>query len=142
MSAPEVISIPEVRVAPLTSGLSMSDYEPHGEPWYFSQDWVRHELRAKPSDLRIVTIDGDAMDPMLQSGDRVLIDLSRRAPSPPGVFAIHDGMGLVAKEIEFIPNTDPPRIAIRSSNPRYQSYERQLEEVNIVGRVVWFSRRL
>jgi hypothetical protein len=40
----------------------------------------------------------------------VLVDLGRRAPTPPGVFVLYDGMGLVAKRVEHIPNSDPPRV--------------------------------
>jgi len=55
---------------------------------------------------------------------------------------LHDGIGLVAKQLEYIPNSDPPRVLIRSESARYRDYERTIEEVNIVGRVIWFARRL
>ena len=29
-----------------------------------------------------------------------------------------------------------------SVNPEYQTYERQAEEVNIIGRVIWAAKRL
>jgi len=64
------------------------------------------------------------MEPVLSSGDRILIDTSRRVPVPPGIFVIWDGMGLVAKKIEHVPNSDPPKIVIHSVNPDYQTYER------------------
>jgi hypothetical protein len=82
------------------------------------------------------------MEPLLSSGDRILIDTSQRVPAPPGIFVIWDGMGLVAKRVEHIPNSDPPKVVIKSVNPEYQSYERIAEEVNVVGRVVWLARRL
>jgi hypothetical protein len=44
----------------------------------------------------------------------VLVDLGRRSPTPPGIFVLHDGMGLVAKRLEYIPNSDPPRVRIIS----------------------------
>jgi len=61
-------------------------------------------------------------------------------PVPPGIFAIWDGMGLVAKRIEHEPNSDPAMVVIKSVNPEYQTYERMAEEVHIVGRVVWTSQ--
>jgi phage repressor protein C with HTH and peptisase S24 domain len=51
-------------------------------------------------------------------------------------------MGLVAKRVEHIPNSEPPKIIIRSINPEYQTYERTADEVNIVGRVIWTAKRL
>lgn len=110
--------------------------------WFFPEGMIRHEFRARTADLRIITIDGDSMEPLLASGDRVLIDTSQRVPVPPGIFVIWDGMGLVAKRIEHEPNSDPPRVVIRSVNPEYKTYERGADEVHVVGRVVWTSRRL
>ena len=106
------------------------------------EDVVRHEFRARAEDLHIVTIDGDAMEPLLSTGDRIMVDTSRRVPVPPGIFVIWDGMGPVAKRVEHVPNSEPATNSIRSVNPDYPNYERQAEEVNIVGRVVWAAKRL
>lgn len=85
---------------------------------------MRHELRAQPEQLRIITIDGNSMEPLLTSGDRILVDTSQRVPVPPVIW---DGMGLVAKRAEHVPNSDPPRIVIKSQNPEYSTYERDAE---------------
>jgi phage repressor protein C with HTH and peptisase S24 domain len=138
----QIVPVPEVRVSASAGGGAVNDVEPRGDNWYFPAEWLRHELRARSNDLRIITIDGDSMEPVLESGDRVLVDISRRAPSPPGVFILFDGIGLVAKQLEFVPNSEPPRVIIRSANADYRDYERTIDEVNIVGRVVWFARRL
>ncbi len=71
------------------------------------------------------------MMPTLHDGDIVLVDLGRRSPTPPGIFVLHDGMGLVAKRLEYIPNNDPPQVRIISDNPLYKPYEGSGEEVNI-----------
>ena len=109
--------------------------------WYFSDPVVRYEFRTRPGDLRIITIDGDSMEPMLGSGDLIMIDTSKRVPVPPGVFVIWDGMGLVAKRVEHSPNSDPPVIIIKSVNPGYETYERDAEEVRVIGRVIWAAKR-
>ena len=46
--------------------------------------------------------------------------------------------------IEFrkIDDADPPKVVIKSVNPDYETYERDAEEVNIIGRVVWAAKRL
>ncbi|WP_270933831.1 S24 family peptidase [Falsiroseomonas oryzae] len=110
--------------------------------WIFSEAMIRHEFRAKPEDLRVITIDGDSMQPLLHSGDRILVDTSQRVPVPPGIFVIWDGMGVVAKRVEHIPNSEPATVVIKSVNPDYQTYERVAEEVSIIGRVIWAARRL
>ncbi len=79
------------------------------------------------------------MHPTLQDGDTVLVDLSRRSPVPPGIFVLHDGIGLVAKRLEHIPNSDPPAMRVISDNPIYGPYERTADEIHIVGRIRWFA---
>ena len=117
-------------------------FEEARETWLFADRLIRHEFRAKPEDLRIITVDGDSMEPALSSGDRILIDLSRTVPVPPGIFVIWDGMGLVAKRIEHVPHSEPLEVVLKSLNPDYDSYERLAEEIRVVGRAVWVSRRL
>ena len=110
--------------------------------WLLADPLIRHEFRAKPENLRMITVDGDSMDPLFSSGDRILIDVSRQVPVPPGIFVIWDGMGLVTKRLEHVPHSEPARVVITSANPEYASYERLVDEIRIVGRAVWFSRRL
>ncbi|MXY86381.1 MAG: helix-turn-helix transcriptional regulator [Chloroflexi bacterium] len=136
-------AVPEIDVrASAGPGAWNEGFEQTSDMWIFADPLIRHEFRAKPEDLQMITVDGDSMAPVLSSGDRVLIDVSRKVPVPPGIFVIWDGMGLVAKRIEHVPNSDPPRIVLKSLNPEYDSYERLVEEVRVVGRAVWVSRRL
>jgi transcriptional regulator with XRE-family HTH domain len=110
--------------------------------WRFPTGYLTRELRAKPSASRVIEVHGDSMAPTLLSGDRVLVDTSQQSPSPPGLFALWDGLGIVAKRLEYIPNTDPPQIKIISDNTRHEPYTRTAEEVQVIGRILWFARRL
>ena len=136
-------AVPEIDVrATAGTGAWNDDLEEIKEAWLFADPLIRHEFRARPDDLRMVTVDGVSMEPLLSSGDRILIDVSRKVPVPPGIFVIWDGMGLVAKHIEHVPHSDPPMVVLKSLNPEYDSYERPVEEIRIVGRAVWVSRKL
>ncbi len=90
----------------------------------------------------MITVDGRRDGAGALKRDRILIDVSLTVPVPPGIFVIWDGMGLVAKRIEHVPHSDPPRVVLKSLNPAYDSYERLAEEIRVVGRAVWVSRRL
>jgi phage repressor protein C with HTH and peptisase S24 domain len=137
------ISIPSVKVsASMGGGRIVSGEVENGKPYHFQKSWIVHELRARPSDLRIMHVEGDSMMPTLHSGDAVLVDMARKFPTPPGIFVLNDGMGLVAKRLEHIPNSDPPRLRIISDNTFYAPYERTIDEVNIVGRIRWFAREI
>lgn len=138
-----LVAIPEIDVrAAAGAGAIHDGLEETSEFWHFSAPLIRHEFRARPDDLRVITIDGDSMEPLLGSGDRIMVDTSQRVPVPPGIFVIWDGMGLVAKRVEHEPNSDPPKVIIKSVNPDYETYERDAEEVHVVGRVIWTARRL
>ena len=50
--------------------------------------------------------------------------------------------GLLAKRLEHIPNSDPPRVRIISDNRFYVPYECTSEEINIIGRIRWFAREI
>jgi SOS-response transcriptional repressor LexA len=79
---------------------------------------------------------GDSMEPIIRSGDMVFIDTSQRSPSPPGIFALYDGIGITMKHLEVVPNTDPVRVKIIPENSRYSSYDQELDEIRIIGRYV------
>lgn len=110
--------------------------------WDLPTEYLRHELRVSAAEARIIEVQGDSMEPTLRPGDRVMVNLGDKRPSPPGVFAVWDGFGVVVKRIEPIPNSDPPTLRLISDNDRHGVYERTLDEVNIIGRVVWFARRM
>ena len=108
--------------------------------YHFRQSWIEDELDANAKQLRILRVTGDSMMPTLNDGDTILVDMGRKSPYPPGLFVLHDGMGLMAKRIEHIPSSEPPRISVTSDNPNYSPYECLLDEVNIVGRIRWYGR--
>ena len=137
------VVIPSVHVAASMGGGSLvADDVEAGEPYHFQRAWIARHLRADPASLRIMHVEGDSMMPTLHTGDVVLVDLARRKPTPPGIFVLFDGMGLVAKRLEHIPNHDPPKVRVISDNTFYSVYERTAEEINIVGRIRWFAREI
>jgi phage repressor protein C with HTH and peptisase S24 domain len=123
-------------------GAEAEDDEMPGGAYWFRRSWIRQALGTSPSRLRLLQVEGDSMQPTLCDGDTVLVDLSQRVPSPPGIFVLHDGLGLVAKRVEHVPMSEPARLRIISDNPRYAPYECLAAEATIVGRIRWFAREL
>jgi phage repressor protein C with HTH and peptisase S24 domain len=139
----EFVAIQYVPARPSMGGGSVVEgNERSGRDFHFRRAWIRDGLKAAPSMLRVMTVQGDSMVPTLDDGDVILVDLNQRSPYPPGVFVLHDGMGLVAKRLEHVAMSDPPRLRIISDNDRYTPYECTAEEVNIIGRVRWYGRTL
>lgn len=101
---------------------------------------VLEELRAKPSDLLVINVRGDSMEPLFHHGDQLVIDKRDKNPVQPGPFALWFDDGYVVKNVERVRKTG--RYRIFSSNPTYSPDEADPEDVTIMGRPVWYARRL
>ena len=84
----------------------------------------------------MISISGDWMAPLVEHNDTVMHDCGQTHPSPPGMFILDDGVGLVAERIETIPNTTPQMLRISLENLGCCSFQRRIDEVHITGRVV------
>lgn len=99
---------------------------------------VEDELRAKPTDLLVIDVRGNSMEPLFLHGDQIVIDRRDRNPVQPGPFALWDGDGYVVKNVERVAK----RLRVFSSNPLYSEAHYAPDEIEIMGRTVWFARRL
>lgn len=102
---------------------------------------IEDELRARPKDLLLIDVRGDSMEPDFKHGDQILIDRRDRDPRQPGAFVLFDGDGYVVKLVERVPGKRG-FYRVFSANTRYTDYEIEEEENTIMGRPVWFARRL
>lgn len=131
-----MVPIAELDVRAGAGGGALNGEEAEVGHWQLPGDLVRSVTSASTTALKIVTVYGDSMEPGFIPGQRVMVDSSDQVPSPPGIFVAWDGLATVIKRVEFIPHSDPPRVRFTSDNPRYQPYERTLEEAHIRGRVI------
>lgn len=104
--------------------------------WVIPPTAIARMRRVSTRHLQLIECVGDSMEPRVMDGDVVLIDTSQRTPSPPGIFALWDGYGVTLKRVEIIPNSDPPTLRLIPENQRHETYDRQIDEVNIIGRLV------
>jgi hypothetical protein len=104
--------------------------------WHVPTSIVRACSTSPATELRIITVVGDSMEPVLQPGQRVLVDIGDRKPSPPGIFLVWDGQGPVIKRLQMLPHSEPPRVRLTSDHPSYAADERPLDEVHIQGRII------
>jgi phage repressor protein C with HTH and peptisase S24 domain len=104
----------------------------------FRRDWIRHRLRLDPDRVALVETCGDSMEPTIQDGDLLLLDLSMQEIHDNAIYAISMGGGVMVKRIQRIIAGD--RIRIISDNPRYQSEDLSTDQVmdlRIIGKVAW-----
>jgi phage repressor protein C with HTH and peptisase S24 domain len=138
--------VPEIDVSAGMGPGRIQEMEVYGsdmvrDHWVLPNDFIR-ELRAQPEDLRIIPLEGDSMAPTLLSTDRAVVNVGDRIPSPPGIFCLWDGHGVVMKRVEIIPKSKPLRLRIISDNTLHEPYEIEAEEFTIIGRLKAFVRRL
>lgn len=136
----------EVGVLPTFAGMGGGGTgEGETEVALIPRSLVVHELRASPTDLLLINVRGDSMlNPEtgrgFAHGDQLLIDRRDINPRQPGPFALWHDDGYVVKNVEIIRSTG--KLRIFSNNPAYSPDEADPEEVKIMGRPVWFARRL
>lgn len=92
--------------------------------------------KSKPSDLVILMVNGDSMEPLINDDDIVMVDQSRKRIED-GIFAfVLDDLAKV-KRFRKLATGD---LEIRSDNPLYPPEtvkKEQLDSLNIIGKVVW-----
>ncbi len=140
-TASNILNIPSFSFrAGMGGGGIISDERPQ-EYWPVPKVYLRH-IRLESADLAAIAVEGDSMSPTLESGDQILINQNDKNPARGGIFAIHDSDTLVVKRIEKIPGTDPAMIKLISDNPNHGAYDILADSTQIIGRVVWFARRI
>lgn len=102
---------------------------------------IEDELRGRAGDFELIDVRGDSMMPDFHHGDQILYDKRDRNPVQPGPFVLWDGDGYVLKLVERIPQRRG-WYRVFSTNERYRDYEIEETETTIMGRPVWFARRL
>lgn len=138
-----VDSVVSIRKLPNFVGLGAGGTEDGEEGVVaFSRDLIERELRADPIHLLAMVAEGNSMEPDFKGGDQILVDTRRKSLAQPGAFCLWDGDGHVIKFLEKVPASDPPRVRVIPLNPIYSPHERLVDEINLIGRVVWFGRRV
>ncbi|WNL39861.1 XRE family transcriptional regulator [Halomonas sp. PAMB 3232] len=101
--------------------------------------FTRYSLRKHgltPDHLSAIRIDGDSMEPVLHSGDTVLIDHTRKAIEGEGIYILRLDGHLYAKRLQR--NFDG--VSVISANSAYREVvvpRDRLNELEIIGRAVW-----
>jgi transcriptional regulator with XRE-family HTH domain len=138
----ETVSIPECNVRVAQNGAFEMDEATRKDVWILPRRYLMDELRVPPGRLIIHEVHSDAMAPTLLAGDRVLVNLDDQKINHPGVFLIADAQGDVLKRLETVPGSKPLMVKLMSDNPRHGAYEVRASDTKVIGRVVWYARRM
>lgn len=143
-SAPvvELVQIPVLDVEASAGHGALAEMESKSGQFGFDEGWLRKLTPSKASSLSIIHVHGDSMEPTLHDGDEVMVDLGDgQSRLRDGIYVLRMDDALNVKRVAIEPQGR--RISVLSDNPAYPSW-RGLERraINIVGRVLWFGRKL
>ena len=103
----------------------------------FSTRWLR-EQGLEAAMLSAIAVAGDSMEPLLRDGDEILVD-RRPRPLREGIHVLRLGEARLVKRVQ---QGKPGRLTLISENPHYPPMDVGLDEVDVIGRVVWKGGRL
>lgn len=135
-----LVSILDVQAS---AGLgALAELETKSAQFGFDQNWLRRLTASNASNLSIIGVYGDSMNPTLHDGDDVMVDLGDgQARLRDGIYVLRMDDMLSVKRIAIEPQGK--RVSVLSDNPTFPSWPGLEKRVlNIVGRVLWFGRAL
>lgn len=118
------------------TGQALYDAPAPEDNWVMPASLFKSRTVAGPEQIRIFSVQENAMAPDFMPGEPVLVDLSDTKPSPPGVFLVSDGMAHIIRQISYVPHSDPPEIKLSAASPKYEPYTLSLKRTKIIGRVI------
>lgn len=135
---PDVYAIvPRVDVRLSAGGGCIAERQDDLPPLAFRRDWLQKKLVTAKKNLRVVSVHGDSMEPLLFEGDIVLIDMGQCDIREFEVFAIRYCDELRIKRLS---KRVGGGLLIRSDNKNYTDEllsATEAEEVSVIGRMLW-----
>lgn len=120
---------------------SFVDYEPQVGALAFPADYLRHLTSTPPSRLAIISVKGESMEPTLLDDDIVLMDGSKTSLAFDGLFVLQMDGALHVKRVAR--GSRPGAVMILSDNRAvYPPVERQIADVHVIGKVLWYGRKV
>lgn len=136
----EDVFVPFYKDVQLSAGYGAHEFEDYeGRSIRFSRQMLR-EVSVSPKDAICVTVKGDSMEPVFKNGSTVGIDLSRKKIIDGDVYAINNDGLLQMKKLKHISGS---MLSVESYNKdEYPAFDVSMEQVNVIGRVFWYSTLL
>ena len=102
----------------------------------FRKPYIRNYFLTTPNGLFLIEVVGDSMEPTFRNGDLIMADRSKIYDRQDGIYVIKRSGELMVKRIQFLDN----EFLVISDNKLYPPYK--TKEIEIVGKVIWFGRKL
>lgn len=135
----DILMVPMVE-AVMSAGSGSFETSDYSERKYaFRRDFLCR--KGNSSQMVLMRVAGDSMEPSIEDGDVVLIDQSQRTPAPNRIYAVGVEDMVYLKRI----NSRPGKIILSSDNPDYPPMEVDINgdlqnQVRIIGKMIWSCR--
>lgn len=113
-----------------------ANYEQGESEWVIPAGVMKQHTKAVNGAVKVFEVDENIMGPDFKRGEHVLVDLSDKTPSPPGIFVVSDGFGYLVRQCEFIPGSAPPEVRVSAKDGTFQPQILKQGEFKIIGRVI------
>lgn len=105
--------------------------------WVIPSSYVNGSLEARSSQIVLMPVRGNSMEPTLQPNDRMIIDTSQNSFTSDAVYVFHDGDGEPrVKRLHKVIGSRPPKVAVISDNVPDDRPHIPIEDLFVIGRVV------
>jgi len=134
---PEYKSAPYVKARLCAGDGSFEVDENVRDYWMFRTDWLKSKGIA--SNMILIDVYGNSMEPELKDGDTVLIDTSRKEILAGSIYAVGIDDTIMVERIE----KHPGKLVLMSDNKDYETIylsQSEMDSVRIIGKIVWISR--
>ncbi|MEQ1687054.1 MAG: S24 family peptidase [Sphingopyxis sp.] len=138
--ANDLVAVPRLDVGAAAGAGSMAEDDRALAEIGFDPRWLR-TMSASPKHLAVIRVEGDSMLPTLSHGDDIMVD------SSDGVERLRDGIYVLRRDavllVKRLVRAMSGRITIISDNAAYPAeHDVAVDNLTIVGRVVWTGRRI
>jgi phage repressor protein C with HTH and peptisase S24 domain len=120
---------------------AFSDAEQEVYSLAFPPSYLKRLTSSAPSNLAIISVKGESMEPTLLDDDIVLLDASKTNLSYDGLFVLRFDDALHVKRVGRAPKKGHVNI-ISDNKELYPPMLMQVGEVEAVGKVLWYGRKV
>lgn len=140
-SHPQAKLVPVYDVMASAGHGAHNGYEAVAYSLAFPPAYLSKLTKSHPRNLVIISVKGDSMVPTLMDDDVVMIDTSKKNVDFDGLFVFRFGDALHIKRVTRAAR--PGRIiAISDNRQHYDPIEYEADDIEVVGRVIWYGRKV
>lgn len=133
--------VPVYDVAASAGHGTMIEYEAIAYSLAFPPNYLRKLTSGNPRNLAIISVKGESMEPTLNDDDIVMLDTSKTSLSYDGLFVLRFGDALHVKRVGRASKKD--HIMVISDNRSvYPPQEMAVTEIEPIGKVIWYGRKV